>query len=49
LARRWFDADAMEAAADEEKRVAYIDVFSRMRAAGYKINHPTSKATTGER
>jgi hypothetical protein len=43
------DADAMEAAANEVKRLAYIDVFTRMRAAGFKINHPKSNAALLER
>jgi hypothetical protein len=43
------DADALEAAADEEKRLAYIDIFCRLRAAGYKMRHPVSNPTAEER
>jgi hypothetical protein len=49
IGQEMVDADAMEAAADEEKQVAYIDLFNWMRAAGYKMRHPRSNASTGER
>jgi hypothetical protein len=34
------DADAMEAFANEKKRVAYIGMYAQIRAAGFKIRHP---------
>jgi hypothetical protein len=43
------NADAMEAYMNEKKRLAYIDVYTRIRAAGYKINHPKSNASLPER
>ena len=43
------NADAMEAYMNEKKRLAYIDVYTRIRAAGFKIKHPKSNASIEER
>jgi hypothetical protein len=43
------NADEMEAYMNEKRRLAYIDVYTRIRAAGYKMNHPKSSASLEER
>ena len=42
------DADAMEAFANEKKRVVYMGMFKQIRAAGYKIRHPMSSPKTSD-